>query len=160
MQRLLAIGLAFYSLFLIVTNLPRLPARIPTHFNGAGEADGWGSPNILWSLLLAQVLTCGSFLLVSLLTRRFPRMVNVGRRKLSDFTPAQRERIIPLLDDMMGSMSALLSLLFAILLRGTIHAALSPHPHFAPWWELGLFLAGIAATTIYYLRRIFTVANE
>jgi F0F1-type ATP synthase assembly protein I len=61
---------------------------------------------------------------------------------------------------MMGYMSLLLSLLFAILLRGTIHAAFSPHPHLAPWWVLGFFLAGFAATVIYYLRRIFAVANE
>ena len=61
---------------------------------------------------------------------------------------------------MMGYMSVLLSLLFAILLRGTIHAAFSSHPHFAPWWEFGSFLAGIAATLIYYIRRIFAVAHE
>jgi uncharacterized membrane protein len=160
MQRLIAIGLAFYSFFLILTNLPRLPARIPTHFNIAGEVDGWGSPDTLWFLLLAQVLTCGLLLLVPLLARRFPGSVNIGFQKLSDFPPAQRERIIPLFDDMMGYMSVLLSLLFAILLRGTIHAALSSHPHFAPWWVLGFFLACLATTVIYYLRRIFSVANE
>jgi uncharacterized membrane protein len=159
-QRLITFGLAFYSLFLIKTNIPRLPARIPTHFNAAGEADGWGSPDTLWFLLLVQVLTGGLFLVVPLLARRFPGTVNVGFRKLSDFAPAQRERIMPFLTDMMGYMSVLLSLLFCILLRETIHAASSSHPHFAPWWEFGLFLAGTAATLIYYLRRIFAVANE
>ena len=160
MQRLITFGLAFYSLFLIKTNIPRLPARIPTHFNAAGEADGWGSPDTLWFLLLVQVLTGGLFLVVPLLARRFPGTVNVGFRKLSDFAPAQRERIMPFLTDMMGYMSVLLSLLFCILLRETIHAASSSHPHFAPWWEFGLFLAGTAATLIYYFRRIFAVAHE
>ncbi len=160
MQRLAAIGLACYSLFLIVTNLPRLPARIPTHFNAGGEADGWGSPDTLWFLLLIQVLTCGVFLLVPLLARRFPGAVNLGTRRLSDFTPAQRERIMPVLDDMMGYMSVLLSLLFAFLVRGTIQAAFSAHPRLAPWWILVVFLATFAATIIYYLRRIFAVADE
>ena len=160
MQRLITFGLAFYSLFLIKTNIPRLPARIPTHFNAAGEADGWGSPDTLWFLLLVQVLTGGLFLVVPLLARRFPGTVNVGFRKLSDFAPAQRERIMPFLTDMMGYMSVLLSLLFCILLRETIHAASSSHPHFAPWWEFGLFLAGTAATLIYYLRRINAAADE
>ena len=160
MQRLIAIGLAFYSFFLILTNLSRLPARIPIHFNAAGEADGWGSPNTLWFLLLFQVLTGGLLLLAPLLARRFPGWVNIGFQKLSDFPPAQREQIIPLFGDMMGYMSVLLSLLFAIILRGTIHAASSSHPHFAPWWELGLFLAGLLTIIIYYLRRIFAVANE
>jgi hypothetical protein len=35
MQRLITFGLASYSFFLIKTNIPRLPARIPTHFNAA-----------------------------------------------------------------------------------------------------------------------------
>jgi uncharacterized membrane protein len=160
MQRLITLGLAFYSFFLIKTNIPRLPSRIPTHFNAAGEADGWGSPDNLWLLLVVQVLTCGLFLAMTLLGRRFPGTVNVGFRKLSDFTPAQRERIMPLLTDMMGYVSVLLSLLFLILVRGNIRAALSSHPHFSPWWELGVLLASTVATLIYYSRRIFAVARE
>ncbi len=27
-----------------------LPAKIPTHFNAAGQADGWGTPGMLWLL--------------------------------------------------------------------------------------------------------------
>jgi uncharacterized membrane protein len=159
MQRLITLGLAFYSFFLIKTNIARLPARIPTHFNGAGEANGWGSPDTLWLLLVVQVLICGLFLAVPLLGRRFPGSVNVGTRRLSDFTPAQQERIMPLFSDMMGYMSVLLGLLFSVLLRETIHAASSAHPHLSLWWELGVFLAGTAATLIYYLRRINAVAN-
>ncbi len=160
MQRLIAIGLAFYSFALIVSNLPHLPARIPTHFNGAGDADGWGSPSTLWFLLLSQVVTCGLFLLVPLLARRFPGAVNLGSRKLSDFSPEQRRRIMPLFDDMTGYMSLLLSLLFAFLLRGTIRAAFSPHPHLTFWWVLLIFLAAFIATVIYYMQRIFAVAGR
>jgi Domain of unknown function (DUF1648) len=40
---------------LIRINIARLPARIPTHFNAAGEANAGGSPKILWVLLLIQV---------------------------------------------------------------------------------------------------------
>jgi uncharacterized membrane protein len=160
MQRLITLGLALYSFFLIETSIPRLPARIPTHFNAAGEADGWGSPDMLWTLLLAQVATGGLFLLIPLVGRRFPGMVNIGSRKLSDFAPAQRTRIMLLFADMMGYMSVLVSLLLCVLIRGTISAASSSHPHFSPWWELGIFLAGIAATAIYYSVRIFALTNE
>jgi uncharacterized membrane protein len=160
MQWLIALGLASYSFFLINTNIARLPARIPTHFNAAGEANGWGSPDTLWIILLVQVLTCGLVLAIPLLGRRFPGSVNLGTRKLSGFTPAQQERIVPLFSDMMGYMSVLLGLLFSILLRKTIQAASSPHPHLSLWWELGLFLAGTAVTLIYYLRRINAAADE
>jgi hypothetical protein len=110
-------------------------------------------------LLLTQVLICGVFLAMPLLGRRFPGSVNFGSRRLSDFTPAQRERIMPLFSDMMGYMSVLLGLLFSLLLRQNIHAALSSHPHLS-LWVLGVFLAGFAATVIYYLRRINAAADE
>jgi len=107
-----------------------------------------------------QVLTCGLFLVIPLLGRRFPGTVNLGFRRLSDFTPAQRARIMPLLTDMMGYMSVLLSLFFCILLRQIIQAASSSHPHISIGWEVGLLLAGSAVTVIFYLRRINAVADE
>jgi hypothetical protein len=160
MQRFVTLALALYSFLLIRANIARLPARIPTHFNATGEANGWGSRDTLWLLPVVQVLTCGLFLAVPLLGRRFPGSINLGTRRLSNFTPEQRERIMPLLSDMMGYMSILLGLLFSVLLRETIHAASSSHPHLSPWWELGVFLSGTAATLIYYLRRINAAADE
>ena len=159
MKRLVTFGLALYSFFLIKTNIPHLPPHIPTHFDAAGEANGWGRPHTLWFLLLVQVLICGLLLAVPFLGRRFPGMVNLGSRTLSDFTPAQRERIMPWLTDMMEYMSVLVGILFSILLRQTIRAALSSHPHFSRWW-IGAFLIGVAAIVIYYLPRIFAAANE
>lgn len=159
MKLLIALLLVLYSFFLIRTKIPRLPARIPTHFNAAGQANGWGSPESLWHLLLAQILTCGLPLLIPALARSRPGMVHLGTRNLSDFTPAQRERIMPLLSDMVGSMSVLLGCLFCVLVRETIHAALSAHPYFSPGW-VGVFLAGMAALLFYYLRRIYAAADS
>ena len=59
MLQLVSLMMLIYSYFLIRTNLPNLPARIPTHFNAAGVADGWGSPDTLWVLLGAQACTIG-----------------------------------------------------------------------------------------------------
>ena len=160
MHRLITLALAIYSFFLIKTNIPRLPARIPTHFNAAGEANGWGSPDTLWFLLLVQVLTCGLLLAVPLIGRRYPGSVNLGRRRLSDFGPEVRARIMPFFTDMMGTLSVLLGLLFSFLLHGIIQAASSSQPHFSPKWELGLFLGGTAVTLIYYLGRIYGVTRE
>jgi len=159
MQRFITLGLALYSYFLIETNISNLPARIPTHFNFAGQADGWGSRDTLWWLLLVQALASGTFLLVPLMARRFPGAVNVGSRKLTDFTGQQRAQILPLLDGMMGSLSVLVAGLFAILLHETIRAALSSHARLPPW-PLALFLAGMAVTIIYYMRRVFRMGKE
>jgi len=160
MHRLITLALAIYSFFLIKTNIPLLPARIPTHFNAGGEADGWGSPDTLWFLLLVQVLICGLLLVMPLIGARYPGSVHLGRRRLSDFGPEARERITPLFTNMMGTQSVLLGLLFSRLLYEIIQAASSSRPHFAPKWELGLFLAGVAVTLIYYLGRIYVVASE
>lgn len=46
----LFIGCTVYSLL----NLSGLPSQVPTHFNFAGEADGWGSK---YSILLLPVIT-------------------------------------------------------------------------------------------------------
>ena len=43
-----------------------LPARIPTHFNAAGQPDGWGTPAMLWML---PGMATAIYLLMSLVAR-------------------------------------------------------------------------------------------
>jgi uncharacterized membrane protein len=159
MYRVIALGLAVYSFVVIDRNIPRLPARIPTHFNSAGNPNAWGSPDSLWLLLVIQVLGTGLLLTIPHLGRRYPRAVNLGLRKLSDFPPAARERIMPLLEDMCGAMGLLFSFLFAALIHETIRVATSPGARLAPWL-IWLFLGGNALTLFYYLRRINCEAKE
>ena len=100
MLQLISIVMVVYSYFLIQTSIPKLPRFIPTHFNAAGVADGWGSPETLWILLGAQALTCAVFLAVPYIGLRHPGSVHFGSRRLSDFPPAQRERMLPMLNDL------------------------------------------------------------
>ena len=95
-----------------------------------------------------------------LIGARYPGSVHLGRRRLSDFGPAVRERVAPLFTKMMGTMSVLTGLLLSFLLHEIIQAASSSQPHFSPKWELGLFLGGVAVTLIYYLGRIKAVTSE
>lgn len=159
MGRLITAALAVYSFLLIRTSIARLPARIPTHFNAAGEPNAWGSPNILWTLLLIQVATCGVLLLMPLLTRRFPGMVHLGWRNLNDFSTTQQQRILPLLTAMMEYLTVPLAFLFTVLVHQMIAAASSPHPRLSIWWALALFISGTAAILIYYMRRINVAAD-
>ena len=65
----------------------RLPARIPTHFNTAGQPDGWGTPAMLW---LMPVMATVIYLLMTVVARypgafNFPmRTVPGARRQLED----------------------------------------------------------------------------
>jgi uncharacterized membrane protein len=49
-----------------------LPAKVPTHFNGAGRIDGWGGKGSLWMLPIIGLLL---FMILSSLGR-FPHIFN------------------------------------------------------------------------------------
>ena len=159
MLQLISLVMVIYSYFLIQTSLPRLPRSIPTHFNAAGVADGWGSPDTLWILLVVQILTSVGFLAVPYLGQRFPQTVNLGLRKLSDYSPEQRIRILPLLGEMMGFLSVGTNMFFAFLLHEIIQAAAQPIPRIHVLLPLGLLLGGALGITLYYLDRIRRAAK-
>jgi uncharacterized membrane protein len=154
MAKIVAAALAIYSAFLIQASLPSLPARIPVHFNAAGQPNRWGSLDTLWVLLVFQVLVAGVMLSVSFWGRRFPGSVHLGTQRLSDLTPEQRERVWLLLDQMAGWMSVAASLFFVFIIRQSIRAAKSCNPEFHAGWAAVLFVGGIVGVGFYYLRRI------
>ena len=159
MLQLISLGMVVYSYFLIQTSLPKLPRLIPTHFNAAGVADGWGSPDTLWSLLGAQALTCAVFLLVPYLGQRFPWAVHLGSRRLSDFSAAERVRLLPMLNAMAGYLNIVMNLFFVLMLRGTLQAAAEPIPHLAVFWPMVLLVGGTLGIILYYLWRFRLVAK-
>ena len=64
MQRAITHALAVYSFVLIRPSLPRLPERIPMHFNRLGKPDRWDSPDSLWIMLGVQIAFSGLILTV------------------------------------------------------------------------------------------------
>jgi uncharacterized membrane protein len=56
-----------------------LPARMPTHFNPAGQPDGWGAPAMLW---IQPAIATGIYLLMTLVGR-FPSTFNFPLRASS-----------------------------------------------------------------------------
>ena len=151
MLQLVSIVMVIYSYFLIRTNLPKLPRFIPTHFNAAGVADGWGSPDTLWMLLGAQALTCAFFLIVPYVGQRYPNAIHVGLRRLSDFPAPQRARMVAMLNDLLGYLSIVMNLFFVFMLRGIIQAAVQPIPHLHMLWPMVLLVGGTIGILWYYL---------
>lgn len=89
MRRTLEIAAFLLLLFLwVVTALAilgsnPLPARIPTHFDMAGKADGWGTPAMLW---MQPAMGTVIYLLMTLVARfssafNFPMPVPSGARR-------------------------------------------------------------------------------
>lgn len=163
MLRLLTAVVILYSYFEIKTSLPLLTARIPTNSNPAGRPIGFLIGNGLWINLFLQILISGLLLAVPYVGRWYPGAVHFGWRCLSDYTPKQRERIMPLLRDMVGLASLLVSLVFGLCTHLRIHAALSSGPRLPVDWfkhvissELQLMAGmavGLGVITFYYVGR-------
>jgi uncharacterized membrane protein len=160
MLQLISLVMVIYSYFLIQTSIPQLPRCIPTHYNAAGVADGWGSPDMLWILLGAQALTCIVFLAIPYIGLRDPSKVHLGSRRLSDFTPAQRARVLPMLNEMGGCMSLVMNVFFVFMLRQVIHQATQPTPRLRASLPLALLVGGTLGVMLYYLRKFRQAARE
>jgi uncharacterized membrane protein len=74
-ERMLDIASALLMLLTFVYLLSiwnDLPQRIPTHFNAAGEPDGWGGKEEIWTLPIIGLLL---FIFISVLCK-FPQLFN------------------------------------------------------------------------------------
>ncbi|MBH0156535.1 DUF1648 domain-containing protein [Fictibacillus sp. 5RED26] len=56
----------------LISEWAAIPDTVPTHFNAAGEPDGWGSKNNLWILIVMGAVT---WLLLTVL-EKFPHIYN------------------------------------------------------------------------------------
>ena len=100
---ILLAGLWIYTYEAISGSQP-LPARIPTHFDAAGNINGWGEPGMLW---LLPALGTGLFVLMTLVAF-FPQSFNFPVRP----TPATRPQLEALALDMIAWLRAEIAGLF------------------------------------------------
>ncbi len=128
----------------------RLPDRIPTHFDMAGNANGWGSPAML---LLLPVVAVGVYLTITVVAR-FPVAFHYPVR----VAPANLPRVQDLTLDMVTWLKSELACLFAALQWWMIQAARSGDGRLPVWLVPG-FLVVIFATIGWYLVAVIREAN-
>jgi uncharacterized membrane protein len=92
-----------------------LPARIPTHFNAAGQPDGWGTPGMLW---LLPVVAAIIYMLMTLVSR-YPGAFNFPMRT----APAARRQLEGLALNLIGWLKAEVIGLFAWIQYETVQLA-------------------------------------
>lgn len=85
----------------------RLPGKIPLHYNGAGEIDGWGSKWTLWFLYVVSLLMYGGISL----TERHPDIWNTG----VTVTRNNRDMVYLLLKHLIVTLKAGVTLIFCYL---------------------------------------------
>ena len=125
------------TLFVIIM-WSQIPDQIPTHYNFAGEADGYGGKG---SLIFMMVLAWFMFILISVLMR-FPNTWNMPVK----VTAENKARLYSITKAMLEVIKMLASLLFAVML---INAAIAtPMPRF-------ILIALIAAMLLSIIMGIF-----
>ena len=125
------------TLFVIIM-WSQIPDQIPTHYNFAGEADGYGGKG---SLIFMMVLAWFIFILISVLMR-FPNTWNMPVK----VTAENKARLYSITRAMLEVIKMLASLLFAVML---INAAIAtPMPRF-------ILIALIAAMLLSIIMGIF-----
>ena len=128
----------------------RLPARIPTHFDAAGHANGWGSPLALLSL---PIIAFGVYLLMTVVAR-FPSAFNYP----VTVTDENRPRLEAMTLDLLAWMKAETAGLFAIITWVWLQAIRHSGQGFSPLWVL-VFAGAILVTIVWYIRAMARTAQ-
>lgn len=128
----------------------RLPDYIPTHFNAAGQADGWGSPQ---ALLVFPAIGAALYLLTSWAARH-PVAFNFPVR----VTPRNRPQLEAVALSMIVWIKAEVLCILAGVEWGAIRAARHPEQRLTPLLMPAL-LAVVFATVIGHVAAIFRTGN-
>ncbi|HTX77560.1 MAG TPA: DUF1648 domain-containing protein [Terracidiphilus sp.] len=99
-----------------------LPARIPTHFDIAGQPNGWGTPAMLWMLPVIATLIVGLMWLVSLRPGSFSIRA----------APAVRRRVEAVSLSMIAWLQFEISGLFLWIQYAIVESARSGHSRLSP----------------------------
>jgi uncharacterized membrane protein len=139
-------GIAFlaiaFQVFYLFSNYSALPETVPIHFNGAGEADGFGSKQTLFGVLtISFILYAGLSLL-----QGYPQKLNFPVK----MTPENAARQYALAIRMIRSLKAFIALTFAWSLYQSIQIAQGFATNLNSWF-LPVFILGISAILFGYL---------
>jgi len=126
---------------------PRLPDRIPVHYDVAGRVDGWGAkgPFVLAFAVLPAVLL-GLLGALRPLLRRLPdSLINLPNKGYW-LAPERRAETLERMGDQLAILIAMAVLLADGQLYLALRAALSERPSLSTGWLWGMLAAFVAAS--------------
>ena len=148
---LLALGIQISFTIRALFGSDRLPERVPTHFDAAGNPNGWSSPTMLLMLPAVAVTIYLLFTVVSQFPSAFNYPVQV--------TVTNRLRLQTLALDMIEWIKAEVVVLFAWMQWATIQLARHPQ-HGLPALMMPVALVAVFATVASYIVAMFKIAKE
>lgn len=119
-----------------------LPAMVPTHINGAGLVDAWGSRNEVWIL---PSVVMGEFILISVL-QRFPHTFNY----LVKITEENAETQYRIAISMMGWMNLILTTGLSLTFFGVLQISLGVADNLSIW-VMPAFMTSLFGSMGYFL---------
>lgn len=149
-------GLVLLAIGQILYHFPHLPDRMATHFDSAGNADGWQSPAGfagLYVFVLAMMIL--SFGLMPLVLGKLPDgLINLPHKDYW-LAPERRGETLRALTDQMLWMGAGTMLLILVLMQGVIDTNLAREDRLpgSSTTLMVLYLAGVAIWLIHLFRR-------
>lgn len=147
----LNVSLLILAAMLSVWFYPQLPERLASHFNAAGEADGWMTKDgffLFYGLLL--LLMFGMFAGITWVVRHVPAsMVNIPHREYW-LAAERRDETYAMLQRNMDRMSAATLLFMNAMLIISFRANFKQPPSLGSevWILLLLFLAGLTVLIV------------
>jgi uncharacterized membrane protein len=137
----IAIGAVIFGVVLVLFGWSGLPQTIPTHFDAAGNADGWGPKEMIWILPSISVVLITSMLFLI----RFPWISNTPVKITEENAEHQYGLIVRLL----SLLACVVSLLFLALVNDTISIAGGGVSLLGSWF-MPAFIIPIVCTLLWY----------
>lgn len=141
----------------------KLPESFPTHFNFAGQPDGWGGKGVFAVLAAtAWIMTLTFYILIHYMPRmaQNPRYINIPYKEKFLKLPEQKQmEYWALLAEFMTGLLAALNLLMYLSLRGITLVAMGEEtllPFMYIWPATGLILA----LTVFYCIRLINYSRK
>ena len=136
---ILLFGMSVY----LILNWSGLPARVPAHYNAAGQIDRWASKSELWFLpIVGWILYIGITVI-----ERFPRVWNTG----VTVTEENRDRVYRTLKNLIETIKLIIISVFTLL---NINSILATE---LPIWFLSVFLILIFGTILLFIRKLLKI---
>ena len=142
---------------------PRLPERIPTRFDLAGNPDGWSGREAFFVLAAVPlVMTLVFYVLARLLPRMAsnPRHLNIPHKEEFFKLPEEKRQVYwDLLREFFAGLVAAINLLFYVLIRGTVRVA-AGEAGLLPLREMLPAFAAMGLILILYMFRLMRTPGK